>query len=182
VTSLYYVAVTGNLGTSAATGSGLFTPSGWLTDTTDELLIPPMPVPVTLPAAGTFSVPLLATDNSAPQPSGWTWAVTFQLPGINAYSFTFPLPASPHSFTATDGTPCVFTAAGSAYSDGAAVALSGASLPAGFTAGTTYYVVSAAGTSFSLAASSGGSPLASTSTGSGTVATAVTDISALAPS
>jgi len=73
------------------------------------------------------------------------------------------------SFTATNASPCVFTASGSAFFNGNAVTLSGASLPTGFTAGTTYYVVAASGTTFELSATSGGSAINSTSTGSGTV-------------
>ena len=73
------------------------------------------------------------------------------------------------SFTATHASPAVFTATGSAFANGTTVQLSGGSLPAGFTAGTTYYVVAASGTSFELAATSGGTAINSTSTGSGTV-------------
>lgn len=72
------------------------------------------------------------------------------------------------SFTATNASPCVFTAAGLSYSNGAQVVLTG-SVPTGFTAGTIYYVVSVSGTTFRLAATSGGSAINSTSTGSGTV-------------
>lgn len=73
-----------------------------------------------------------------------------------------------YSFTATNASPCVFTASGSYFSNGTYVILSGGSLPAGFTAGG-YYVVSASGASFELSATSGGSAINSTSTGSGTV-------------
>jgi hypothetical protein len=60
------------------------------------------------------------------------------------------------------------------YGNGTPVILAGGSVPAGFTAGTTYYVVSTsigAGT-FELAATSGGTAVNSTSTGSGTVKSA----------
>ena len=76
--------------------------------------------------------------------------------------------APSYSFTATHASPCVFTAAGSYYYNGANVTLSGASLPAGFSA-QSYYVVNASGATFELSATSGGSPINSTSTGSGTV-------------
>jgi hypothetical protein len=178
--TLNYVALTGDLGTAGARGTVTLTPSGWLTDSTDELLIPPEPQEIILPAAGTFSVSLLATDNPAPQPQGWTWAVSIQLPGINAYGFSFDLPAGPLSFTATDASPCVFTAAGSSYIAGTGVQLSGGSLPGGFEAGTTYYVVNPSGTTFGLAVTSGGPALGSTSSGSGDVLTVSTDISAVA--
>lgn len=179
--ALNYLALTGNLGASAATGQATFTASGWLTDSTHEMLDPPLPVTATLSATGTFSQSLLATDSTGPLPAGWTWTVSFQLPGISAYGFSFFLPAGPLSFTATDGTPCLFTASGSAYANGDAVALSGSSLPAGFTAGVTYYVVNVSADTFNLAATSGGTAINSTSSGTGTVATAVTDISTLAP-
>lgn len=77
-----------------------------------------------------------------------------------------------YAFTATSASPCVFTATGSAYANGTLVTLTGTSLPAGFTQGTGYYVVSASGTTFELSATSGGSAINSTSTGSGTVAAA----------
>jgi hypothetical protein len=76
--------------------------------------------------------------------------------------------APSYSFTATNASPCVFTATGSYYYDGATVTISGGSLPTGFTAGT-YYVVNASGATFELAATSGGTAINSTSTGSGTV-------------
>ena len=79
---------------------------------------------------------------------------------------------NPFSYTATSASPCVFTAAGSAYTNGTAVVLSGGTPPTGFTNGTTYYVVSASGTSFSLAATPGGTAINSSSTGNGTVSTA----------
>jgi hypothetical protein len=79
------------------------------------------------------------------------------------------LNAASYSFTATNATPCVFTATGSAYSNGAILTLTGGSLPAGFLTATNYFVVSASGTTFSLAPTSGGAAINSTSTGSGTV-------------
>lgn len=77
---------------------------------------------------------------------------------------------TPYPFTATSA-GSLFTAPGSAYSNGTPVVLSsaGATLPGGFAAGVTYWVVSASGPAFQLSAASGGSPQAVTSTGSGTV-------------
>jgi hypothetical protein len=75
-------------------------------------------------------------------------------------------PAGLLSATATNASPCVFTAAGSAFVNTTQVVLSG-TVPTGFTAGTTYYVVSASGATFSLSATSGGSAINSSSTGSG---------------
>lgn len=167
----------GNLVTK---GTAEFTPSALLTDAGVEW-IPQAPIPAVFHAAGPPSVKLLPTDASGPLPAGWTWSVAFSgVPGSPA-GFSFALPASPFTFTATSATPCVFTASGSAYANGAAVVLSGGSLPAGFTAGTTYYVVGVSGAAFELAATAGGSPIASTSTGTGTVATSVTYMSSLVP-
>jgi hypothetical protein len=180
MTTLNYVTLTGSLGAAGARGSVTLTPSGWLTDSADELLIPPEPQGIILPAAGTFSVSLLATDNPAPQPQGWTWAASIQLPGISAYGFSFALPAGPLSFTAAGAAPCVFTAPGSSLAAGTGVRLSGGSLPGGFASGITYYVVSPSGDTFGLAATAGGSPLGSTSSGSGSVLTVSTDISSVA--
>lgn len=73
-----------------------------------------------------------------------------------------------YAFTATDASPAVFTVSGSAPANGTPVQLQGSSLPGGFTAGVTYYVVSSSGSTFELAATSGGSAINSTSTGSGT--------------
>jgi hypothetical protein len=74
-----------------------------------------------------------------------------------------------YSFTATSASPAVFTATGSAYTTGQTVELTGSSLPAGFSAGTIYYVVNPSTDTFQLAATEGGTGIASTSTGSGTV-------------
>jgi hypothetical protein len=80
------------------------------------------------------------------------------------FSFTVP-------FTAASAGPAVFTAAGSAYTNGQTVQLSGgaASLPGPFTAGTIYFIVHASGTTFQLAATQGGLGIPNTSKGSGTV-------------
>jgi hypothetical protein len=81
--------------------------------------------------------------------------------------------AAAQTFTATNASPCVFTVPGSAYADGVPVALSGSSLPTGFSASTVYYVVSSSGSTFELSATSGGTAINSSSTGSGTVTPAV---------
>lgn len=86
------VTLTGNLGAAAAGAIAVFTPAGWLADPTDQLLIPPAAQQVTLGSTGTFSVPLLATDN-ANTPDGWTWTITLSgIPAVPEYSFSFLLP------------------------------------------------------------------------------------------
>jgi hypothetical protein len=80
------------------------------------------------------------------------------------------IPAPPtFAFTATHASPCVFTAAGTAYTAGMIVTLSGTSLPGGFTAGTQYYIVDPSGDTFELSGTSGGTAINSSSTGSGGV-------------
>jgi hypothetical protein len=74
------------------------------------------------------------------------------------------------AFTATNGSPCTFTATGHYYSNGTNVFLAGTA-PTGFTLGQSYYVVNSnitAGT-FQLASTLGGTAINSTSTGTGTV-------------
>jgi hypothetical protein len=175
-----YVTLTGTFPTGQqgqnATGSVVFTPSNWLTDPGDQQDIPPVPVQVSL-HAGQISVPLLATDNAGPVPSGWAWSAKAWIDGALPDEQSFLLPASPFEFTATSATPAVFTATGSSYANGYPVALDGTGLPGGFAALTTYYVTGASGNTFRLAATPGGPALASTSTGSGTVYTAATDFS-----
>lgn len=88
------VTLTGQL-PGAAGATAIFTPSNWLTDATNKLVIPPAPVQLTLDGNGKFSVSLLATDNGAPQPSGWQWTVEFiGIPSVAEYNFSFFLPFS----------------------------------------------------------------------------------------
>jgi hypothetical protein len=90
--ALSYVTLTGTLGAAATGGVAVFTPSGWLADTADHILVPPAPQRVTLLAGGVFSVSLLATDNSGLLPAGWTWSVTFAgIEGVAADTFSFLL-------------------------------------------------------------------------------------------
>lgn len=160
-------------------GSAFFSPTALLTDTTDHLTIPQTPVAVSLvPPSGAAAswlpyVSLYSTDSSnlTPFPAGsWKYNCAFQFPGAPVpFTFSLVAGATGLSYTATNASPCVFTAAGSAYTAGEAVSLFGSGLPAGFSQATPYYVVSPSGTSFSLAATPGGAAIASTSTGSGTV-------------
>lgn len=83
------VTLTGQL-PGAAGATAIFTPSNWLTDATNKLLFPPSSVTKTLDGSGKFSVSLLATDNGAPLPAGWTWTVEFiGVQGVAEYSFSF---------------------------------------------------------------------------------------------
>jgi hypothetical protein len=184
--ALAYVAVTLDLydgtGNYPVSGTATFTPSSVLTDPGVEVT-GQIPVTVSFRAGSLPTVTLLATDNPGPLPAGWTWGVAFAgITGAPA-AFSFFLPSAAVGFTASDGTPCVFTVSGSAPLNGTGVQLSGGSLPAGFSAETTYYVVASTGSggTFELAATQGGSPLASTSTGSGTVATVSQVMSNLIP-
>ena len=73
-----------------------------------------------------------------------------------------------YSFTILNSSQ-TFTATGSAYANDTPVQLSGGSLPSGFSAATTYYVVSASGATFGLSATKGGSAIVASSSGSGNV-------------
>lgn len=181
---LYTCAVSGSfrdVSGAAMQGTITFTPSATLTDSTGNVVIPAYPKPYQLSAGALHTDALVANDNADLLPTGSTYLVTVALQNLPQSSYYIQLLAAPLAFTATNATPCVFTAAGSAYANGTAVTLTGGSLPAGFSAATTYFVVSASGTSFSLAATSGGSAIASTGTGSGTVSTASVDLADLLP-
>ena len=86
------------------------------------------------------------------------WAVTVAAPPVLSY-------------TATNASPAVFTAAGHHYGNGTSVFLTGA--PTGFTNGQAYFVVNTniGGGTFQLSATSGGAAINSSSTGSGNVET-----------
>jgi hypothetical protein len=164
------------------TCSAAFVPSAVLTDAgvaiTDQA-----PVNVAFSGVSEPSVSLLPTDAAGPMPAGWTWGVTFSGTGMPG-PFSFFLPAGADTFTATDASPCVFTLAETdAPFAGTGVQISGGSLPAGFEAGTTYYVTSPSGSTYSLAATLAdalaGTALASTSTGSGSVVTVSQVLSSL---
>jgi len=97
--------------------------------------------------------------------------VDYSTTGTKYWVLTIAAPPS-FSFTATNASPCVFTAPGMYYGNGTNVFLAG-SPPSGFTLGQSYFVVNtniAAGT-FQLSATSGGAAIGSSSTGSGTVLT-----------
>lgn len=173
--------VTDGTGTPIGLGAALLAPSAQLTDATDNLFVTETPVYVQFPGAAFPSVKLIATDNAAVLPSGWAWTVSFQAMRGAPPAYDFFLPASPQTFTATDASPCVFTGSGSGYLNNTGVQLSGGSLPDGFAAGTTYWVVNASGSAFELAATVNGTPLASTSTGSGSVTAVSSYLSSLTP-
>jgi lysophospholipase L1-like esterase len=80
--SLNYITLTGTL---PGAGGAVLTAalSGWVADPTDDLLIPPVPDPVTLAnatvngvACGTFSLPGLMANDNADIPAGTYWVLT----------------------------------------------------------------------------------------------------------
>lgn len=167
-------------------GSAQLTPSAGLTDTADMQVVPPAPVPVTFTGGSPPAVTLLASDSPA-QPAGWTWDLTFTVPGALA-PFSVYIPAGPVAFTATSAQPAVLTWTPSADAwgvrslpDGTGVQLSGASVPEGFAAGAVYYVTGSSGDTVQLAAYQGGPALASLSAGSGELTVVQWRLSALAP-
>lgn len=95
--SLNYVTLTGTIPGATTSTLVQLVASNWLTDPVDELLLPPEPVQSYCTAAvvngepaGTFSLRLLATDNTAPTPSGWYWTITIGgVPGAPVLTFSF---------------------------------------------------------------------------------------------
>lgn len=168
-------------------GQACITPSLALTDVPDMQVIPPAPAIASFTSGVSPVVVLLASDNAGPQPSGWSWGISFTLPGLDPWSFY--VPAGPVSFTATSADACVFTwtsPGAEAWQlqqlpDGTGVQLSGGSLPGGFAEGATYFVVSSSGSTVQLAATQGGPALASLSAGSGELTVVQWQLSALAP-
>jgi lysophospholipase L1-like esterase len=80
--SLNYITLTGTL---PGAGGAVLTAalSGWVADPTDDLLIPPVPDPVTLAnatvggvACGTFTLPGLMANDNADIPAGTYWVLT----------------------------------------------------------------------------------------------------------
>jgi hypothetical protein len=140
-------------------GAALLTPSVALTDAADMQIVPPASAVADFRPGITPSVTLLASDNTGPQPAGWSWGIEAKVPGgLNPWSFY--VPAGPVSFTATSANPCTFTwssPGGEAWQlqqlpVGTGVQLSGGSLPSGFAAGATYFVVGSSGSTVQLAA------------------------------
>jgi hypothetical protein len=98
--------------------------------------------------------------------SGGTFAGMSVNGGATQYVYT----------AATSGN--LFTAPGSAYSNGQIVCLlpaPGYTAPGGFAVGTLYYVVSVSGTTFSLSATSGGGAITVSAAGSGIVQAATVE-------
>lgn len=109
-----------------------------------------------------------ATVTIQQSPDNTTWNTLLAFAAATSAPQVQRIATAAQSFTATNASPAVFTV-GTAIANGTPVALSGSSLPAGFTAGTTYFAVAASGLTFELSATSGGSAINSTSAGSGTV-------------
>ena len=145
-------------GAKIGQGSAKIQPSVQLTDAADNLEVPTAPAWAAFNGVAFPSVTVYATDSAGLLPSGWGLEISY--PGVPGYpaSQTFLAPAGPLSFTATNGSPCVFTwtptSGFTVMPDSTAVQLSGGPLPAGFSAGTTYYVVNASAFTFSRLTSS----------------------------
>lgn len=76
-------------------GTVTFTPSvTQLIHATSNLIILSQPITVTLDANGSFSTKLIATDDTDLNPTGWTYTVSFVLPGtpvsVRPFSITVP--------------------------------------------------------------------------------------------
>jgi hypothetical protein len=70
-------------------GSLKFVPTAALTDTADDELIRQVPLTAELTGLGTFSIPLLSTDNADLAPSGWCWTVTECIDGLPNAQWAF---------------------------------------------------------------------------------------------
>lgn len=169
-------------GDPITSGAAVFTPTTQFagTDGIEEFVAEPITVRLD---SATFPVSAALLPTDLPAAPSWAWQVAFE--GVTMESFTFRAPAGPVSFTGATGTPGVATwTATSAVTKlpaGTGVKLAGGSLPAGVTAGTTYYVVSPSGQTLSLSATPGGSAIAFTGTGSGTITVATYYLAGLAP-
>jgi hypothetical protein len=114
--------------------------------------------------AGAFSVPASSTV-----------AFTGLWSALTAGIFTTMSPndgGTLYAFTAASAAPGVLTAPGSSYASGQSVIVlpgAGATLPAGLSEGTIYYVVYVSADTFSLSATSGGSAITTTAAGAGIV-------------
>lgn len=91
--TLLFVSLSGDLDDGSGSpvqGTLTFFPSAWLTDTT-ETIFPPSPVTIPLSPSGTFSVALLATDNTEPPSGSWLWNARIAIAGTPVRLFAFPL-------------------------------------------------------------------------------------------
>jgi hypothetical protein len=80
----------------AMVGTVTFTPSATLGDPTGTAIIPAIGTTYPLSSSGTFETdPLVATDNTELQPTGWTYNVLVALQDVQPYSFAAFLPSSP---------------------------------------------------------------------------------------
>lgn len=80
----------------AITGTVTLTPSVASVVVVDaKRIMVPKPITSTISTDGTFSVTLLATDNPAMNPSGWTYTVSFRLDGgVSLPSFALAVPTN----------------------------------------------------------------------------------------
>lgn len=173
----------GPQGAPASGGNAVFTPSQALTDIADAMVITAQPLQVPFTGSVPPALLLLATDNGNPQPAGWTWGVSFSAKGAPA-PYSFYLPAGPAAISATSGSPVIAWTAGGGLMSlpvGTGVTLAGGSLPGGFSAGTTYYVVASTGLQVQLATTPGGSAITAAGTGNGALTVTQMNLSALTP-
>jgi hypothetical protein len=56
-------------------------------------------------AGGKFTVTVLATDTAGVSPEGWSYLVTFNVPGIPAWSNRYVIPSSPDPVDLSQLTP-----------------------------------------------------------------------------
>lgn len=68
------------------TGTVEFTPTAWLADQPDAVIVPMVPTVVKLDSEGKFSTRLVATNSPSVNPENWVYKITET---INGYSRTF---------------------------------------------------------------------------------------------
>lgn len=105
-------------------------------------------------------------------PNGLAYQAIRLTPANPPWTANTPHSTNTQNVTATNASPCVFTAATTALPNGTLVILGGTAVPGGFTAGTFYYVVNTVGLTFNLAATLGGTAINSSSTGTAVTASA----------
>jgi hypothetical protein len=98
IPGLTTITVTGtyqNMQGTGQNGTITFTPTATVIDASGEIVVPPVPIVVTV-SGGTFSVVLPCTNNSGLSPSGWAWQVNVNVPSLVGIQsqFTVLLPSS----------------------------------------------------------------------------------------
>ncbi len=82
--------VTGNYGTAASGGTVTFTPTGPMAN--NNVMLPPLPIVVTLSGTGTFSQALQSNGDVGTVPQGIQWGVTESIPSAPSRDYNISVP------------------------------------------------------------------------------------------